>query len=130
MEELKNLHRGFLLAATFVVLAIIFAYGAVWRVSAQNHGDSKSHNVAEPAKLHDMACELRLGMTREEVEKALGKPKYSPAIRVFYYDSGATDENGVPLGIVVDYKRQRTKEGEDAKYTGKLEEYRVGRIAE
>jgi outer membrane protein assembly factor BamE (lipoprotein component of BamABCDE complex) len=130
MEAGSKLNRWVLSVAALATLAIIFFYGIAPSSSAQNHRNSEFGAKVDFGKLHDMACKLRLGMTREEVDLALGKPKYSPTIGVFYYEFGTTDENGVPFGIVVEYRRQSSKEGETTKYTGKLEEYRVGRIAE
>jgi hypothetical protein len=77
-----------------------------------------------------MACKLRLGMSRDEIERELGKPRYSPAIGVSYYDSGATDKNGEPLGIIVDYKSRSVGVAENAVDTGKLVQYSVGPILE
>jgi hypothetical protein len=77
-----------------------------------------------------MACKLRLGMSRDEIERELGKRRYSPAIGVSYYDSGATDKNGEPLGIIVDYKSRSVGVAENAVDTGKLVQYSVGPILE
>jgi hypothetical protein len=77
-----------------------------------------------------MAGELRLGMSRGEVERLLGKPTHCPAAGSCNYAVNAEDEQGIPFGLVVRYIRPSYKEGEKEKQTGKLEEYWVGRIAE
>jgi hypothetical protein len=91
---------------------------------------SAENRTDQMAKLHDMACKLRLGMSKENVERELGKPKYSPTTGVFYYTWEPTGYQGVPLGIVVEYRRQSIRDSGNQEYTGSLESYTVGPIAE
>jgi hypothetical protein len=122
------------------MLMVLWASGARHSVEArQSQAPSKkvgadaikSFGTADLTKVNEMACKLRLGMTRKEVEDLLGKPKHSPATGVFYYSWDSNEKENAPLGIVVEYRRSIIKAGEvDEKYTGKLEKYTVGRILE
>jgi hypothetical protein len=90
-----------------------------------------SHKSSRLEHLNEMACHLRLGMSRPEVERQLGKPDYSPIRGQYYYDARAADERGIPFGLVVEYRR--VSYGDDQireDYTGKLEKYEVGHIGE
>ena len=104
--------------------------GSSRAAKAQKRNDAETQSVTGITKLHEMACKLRLGMSKVEVEQQLGEPHYSPTTGQFYYYVDARDESGIPFGLVVEYRRMAYKEGEEEKYTGKLEEYWVGRIGE
>jgi hypothetical protein len=112
------------------VLLLLSLFPLLRSVKAQQQSAVESRKVAGLVRLHEMVCEIRLGMSREEVEQLLGKPTYSPTKGQFNYAVDAWDEKGIPFGLVVEYRRLAYREGEVEKYTGKVEEYWVGRIAE
>jgi hypothetical protein len=114
-------------ATIFVSLLFCFALSDI---SAQEQGTAVLRREIGLAKLQSMAGKLRLGMSRREVERLLGKPAYCPSAGSCNYTVDAEDEQGTPFGLVVRYIRLAHKEGEQEKQTGKLEEYWVGRIAE
>lgn len=72
---------------------------------------------------------LSKGMQREEVERLLGEPDYSPIDGQYYYSSNqsstAEDQGREdPLGVVVDYR------DEDGTITETLQEFWLGPIGE
>ena len=46
---------------------------------------------------------LKLGMKRQEVERLLGPPEYSPTKGQYYYGSDRRDGEGAAMTLVVDY---------------------------
>lgn len=80
--------------------------------------------------LSRLLAHLRLGMTRAEVEKLLGPPDYSPIDGQYYYHtSDRQTAEGVPIGLVVDYRRTNVRTGEEIA-TGLLESFWIGPIGE
>jgi hypothetical protein len=122
--------RRHLIILAWTGLIVVCTIGSLRVAKAQKRSDAESRRVAGIAKLHEMACKLRLGMSKAEVEKELGKGIYSPTRGVFVYRVDAEDDVGIPFALVVEYRRMSYRDGEEEKYTGKLEEYWVGRIAE
>ena len=123
--NLRNRRRFGLAICT----SLLFGF-ALCDISAQDQGTAVSRREIGLARLQKMAGKLRLGMSRREVERLLGKPTYCPSEGSCNYKVDAEDEQGIPFGLVVRYIRLAHKEGEQERQTGKLEEYWVGRIAE
>jgi hypothetical protein len=73
---------------------------------------------------------LRLGLPRAEAERILGKPDYSPIEGQFYYaSSDRRTEEGVIVGLILEYRRTDAKSGALIE-SGKLESIYLGPIAE
>jgi hypothetical protein len=130
MKKSRSQIRRDLLMLACTGLIVVCMIGSLRVAKAQKRSDAETRRVAGLAKLHEMACKLHLGMSKVDVEHELGEGTYSPTRGVFVYPVDAEDDNGIPFGLVVEYRRMSYREGEEEKFTGKLEEYWVGRIAE
>ncbi len=90
-------------------------------------GFQKNHDYQS---LTLLLSHVRLGMTRDEVEKLLGRPDYSPIEGQYYYGlSDRNTEEGTPVGLIVEYRRVNYRTGESIA-SGKLESLTLGPIGE
>jgi hypothetical protein len=89
----------------------------------------KSRDYDSLAEIHR---HLRTDMKREDVERLLGKPEYSPGKGLDYYSSDREESVGIPgdpqrravVGLILDYR--------DANHmpTDRLQKITLGRIGE
>ena len=63
-------------------------------------------------------------MPRVKVDEILGEPDYSPVEGVFYYSSNRNNSEGVPIGIVLEYRKTEYRDGDiHTVTTGRLESF-------
>lgn len=78
-----------------------------------------------------LISKLKLGMKRQEVEKLLGPPEYSPTEGQYYYGSDRRDDKGATMTLVVDY-RVTEYPGDDirTRLTDRLQSFFFGPVGE
>jgi hypothetical protein len=123
MDE-KFKHPLFLL-----MLSIVLLTGGCTNLSSMENAGVSYRQNKDYASLEHVCNKLFKGMRREEVERFLGEPEYSPIDGQYYYSSDKSEyseEQGreVAVGLVIDYRDDL------GKVTGELQEYWLGPIAE
>ena len=120
---------GWRTTALFLILAFLAP-------ACVSKSDALSRLAAGFQQNHDfqsltlLLSHVRLGMTRVEVEKLLGRPDYSPIEGQYYYGlSDRKTEEGTPVGLIVEYRRINYQTGETVA-SGKLESLILGPIGE
>jgi hypothetical protein len=94
-------------------------------------GRAAGCDVNGPAQLMPASVKrVRLGMSKAEVERILGKADYSPIDGQYYYSTGGEcpleDANrNAPCGVIADFRR-----GSDSRITGSLQSCTWGAIGE
>lgn len=95
----------------FITLLILFIIGCYAGLSSIENDSAKYRHDKDYKSLEVIFKNLYKGMQRNEVERLLGEPDYSPIDGQYYYSSNKSvyskiQERKVPFGLVVDYRNR------------------------
>lgn len=83
------------------------------------------------ASLAGLIPALKLGMDRQDVEKLLGRPEYSPTDGQYYYGSDKCDADGLPMTLIVEYRvSEYTGDDIRTRMTNQLQSFTFGPVGE
>lgn len=108
----------------FLIIALVGCSSSPLENASRQYQSDKEYKSLKVIHGH-----LSKGMARNEVERLLGEPDYSPTDGQYYYSSSLSEyskeqERETPVGLIVDY---RDKSGA---ITSTLREFSFGPIGE